>query len=133
MWDIKTLKKEFNLNQLYKEYNAKYFNGKLGDIVFDVYEVGDGDIFSYALENTRKKRNGEYEANIKFNSKCGWNNLNIRETLLHEMIHYYVFVKLGRCPLFEHGIFFKLVQLKLLIYHGIYVPNRGGHKIKKED
>lgn len=133
MWDIKTLKKEFNLNQLYKEYNAKYFNGELGDVVFDTYTVGEDDIFSYAIENTRKKRNGRCEASIKFNSRCGWNDVNIRETLLHEMIHYYVFVKLGRNPLFEHGIFFKLTQLKLLLFYGLYVPNRGGHKIKKED
>lgn len=132
MWDIKTLKKEFNLNQLYKEYNAKYFNGKLGDVVFDTYTVGKDEIFSYAYENAKKKRNCGYMANIKFNSECRWNNENIRETLLHEMIHYYVFIRLGRCPLFEHGFLYRLVQLRILVCHGIYVPIYG-HKIEKED
>ena len=40
---IKTLKKSFNLNKLYKEYNSKYFKGKLGDVVFDVYTQGKND------------------------------------------------------------------------------------------
>ena len=133
MWDIKALKKEFNLNQLYKEYNAKYFNGELGDIVFDVYEVGDGDIFSYAYENARKKRTGKYEANIKFNAKCVWNDENIRETLLHEMIHYHIFIKIGRCPLFAHGVLFKLEQLRLWFRYGLHVPTYGRCKMKKVD
>lgn len=130
MWDIKTLKKTFGLTKLYKEYNAKYFKGKLGDVAFDVYVVGKGEIFSYAFENTRIKRNGGYAANIKFNALCEWNDENIRETLLHEMIHYYHFVLFGMSPLFGHGIPFIITQLRLLFCYGIYVPRRGGgHKI----
>lgn len=123
------LKKTFNLNKLYKEYNSRYFKGKLGDVVFDVYVVGKGEIFSYALENTRKKRTGGYVGNIKFNALCDWNDENIRETLLHEMIHYYHFVLFGRSLIFGHGVSFTLTQLRLLFCYGLYVPRRG-HKIK---
>ena len=133
MWDIKTLKKTFNLNKLFKEYNAKYFKGKLGDVVFDVYVVGEGEIFSYALENTRKKRNGGYSANIKFNAMCEWNDKSIRETLLHEMIHYYQFVLFGRSPIFGHGISFTVTQLRLLLCYGVYVPRYGDKSILKKE
>lgn len=133
MWDIKTLKKQFNLNKLYKEYNTKYFKGKLGDVVFDVYVPGNNDIFSYALENTRKKRNGKYEAYIRFNAKCDWNEKDICESLLHEMIHYYHFVLFGRSLIFQHGIPFKITQLRLWLFHGLHVPTFGNCKIKKEN
>ena len=134
MWDIKTLKKTFNLNKLYKEYNSKYFKGKLGDVVFDVYVQGKNDIPSIAYENAHNKRNGGYSANINFNAECNWNKENICKILLHEMIHYYHYVLLGRGTILEHGILFRLTQLRLLIYHGIYVPIYGGRlvKIKKE-
>ena len=134
MWDIKTLKKTFNLNKLYKEYNSKYFKGKLGDVVFDVYVQGKNDIPSIAYENARNKRNGGYSANINFNAECNWNKENICKILLHEMIHYYHYVLLGRGTILEHGILFRFTQLRLLIYHGIYVPIYGGRlvKIKKE-
>ena len=132
MWDIKTLKKTFNLNKLYKEYNARYFKGKLGDVIFDVYILGKDEIQSYAFENAHKKRNGGYAANIKFNARCDWNEQNIRETLLHEMIHYYHFVLFGRGLIFGHGIPFIISQLRLLLCHGIFVPRRWrwwGHKV----
>lgn len=134
MWDIKTLKREFNLNKLYKEYNTKYFKGKLGDVVFDVYTQKKDEILSYACENAHKKRNGGYSANIKFNVLCEWNNENISKVLLHEMIHYYHYVLLGRGTILEHGILFRFTQLRLLICYGIYVPIYGGRlvKIKKE-
>lgn len=134
MWDIKTLKKTFNLNKLYKEYNSKYFKGKLGDVMFDVYVQGKNDIPSIAYENAHNKRNGGYSANINFNAECNWNKENICKILLHEMIHYYHYVLLGRGTILEHGILFRLTQLRLLIYHGIYVPIYGGKmvKIKKE-
>jgi hypothetical protein len=134
MWDIKTLKKTFNLNKLYKEYNSKYFKGKLGDVVFDVYVQGKNDIPSIAYENTYIKRNGGYLANINFNAECNWNEENICKFLLHEMIHYYHYVLLGKGTILEHGILFRLTQLRLLICHGIYVPIYGGRlvKIKKE-
>jgi len=134
MWDIKTLKKTFNLNKLYKEYNSKYFKGKLGDVVFDVYVQGKNDIPSIAYENAHNKRNGGYSANINFNAECNWNKENIYKILLHEMIHYYHYTMLGRGTILEHGILFRLTQLRLLICHGIYVPIYGGRlvKIKKE-
>lgn len=134
MWDIKTLKKSFNLNKLYKEYNTKYFKGKLGDVVFDVYIQEKNEILSYAYENAHKKRNGGYSANIKFNTLCEWNNENIKKVLLHEMIHYYLYTKFGNSLIIEHGIPYIIVQLKILIRYGIYVPLSFGRliKIKKE-
>lgn len=130
MWDIKTLKREFKLNKLYKEYNIKYFKGKLDDVVFNVYTQEKNDIPSIAYENAHKKRNGDYSANISFNAECNWNGENICKTLLHEMIHYYHYVLLGRGTILEHGILFRLTQLRLLICHGIYVPIYGGKKVK---
>ena len=134
MWDIKTLKKTFNLNKLYKEYNTKYFKGKLGDVVFDAYIQGKDEILSYACENAHKKRNGGYSTNIKFNALCEWNNENISKVLLHEMIHYYLYTKFGNSLIIEHGILYIIIQLKILICYGIYVPLSFGHliKIKKE-
>jgi hypothetical protein len=132
MWDIKTLKKTFNLNKLYKEYNARFFKDKLGEVVFDVYVQGKDEIPTYAFENARKKRTGGYTGNIKFNALCEWDEHSIRKILLHEMVHYYHFVLFKTYLFFPHGIPFMLTQLRLLLFHGVYVPNFGGPKIKME-
>lgn len=130
MWTKEKLLTTFSIRKLYKEYNTKYFKGKLGDCNFDVYTQGKNDFFSYAYSNAHKKRNGGYTANINFNAICEWDEKSIRDTLLHEMIHYYHFILFGRVLIFPHGIPFIISQLRFLFRYGIYVPMRDECKVK---
>ena len=113
MWDIKTLKKTFHLTSLYQELNKKYFGGILGDVKFEVDSHFCVFASSVATIFTYKKPGGENMAIIKFNTSFDWNEQNMRQILLHEMIHYYIFVKFGRRLLFSHGLPFIWIMMKI--------------------
>lgn len=121
MWDTKTLKKTFNLNKLYQELNQKYFDGVLGECVF--YVVPDPCSFMPAAATIlpHKKRTGGYTADIKFNSRIDWNSKDVRRVLLHEMIHYYTYVKTGRCLAFPHGLRFIIKMIKINIMYNEHI------------
>lgn len=113
MWDTKTLKNTFNLNKLYRELNQKYFDGLLGECVFDAVPDPRSAIPAVATILPHKKRTGGYIANIDFNSRIDWNERDIRRVLLHEMIHYYTYIKTGRCLTFPHGLRFIIKMVKI--------------------
>lgn len=126
MWTKQELLKTFSIRKLYKEYNTKFFKGKLGDCNFDVYIQGKDEPPTCAFENAHKKRGGGYVANINFNAKIDWNQENISNTLIHEMIHYYHYTIFERSLLFPHGIPFIISQIRIFLCSGIYVLRRGG-------
>ena len=65
-----------------------------------------------------KKWTGGNTATIYFNSRIDWNETTIRRVLIHELIHYYLFVVTGRRFFFSHGLSFVWVMLKInILYH----------------
>ena len=121
MLKTKELKKEFKLNTLYKELNNKYFQNKLGECKFEVSPDPCDYIPAVAAIKYRDKRNGEKAATIIFNSRVDWDKEAIRNVLLHELIHFHVFRKLGFCPCFQHGLLFIVKMLTLNILHHEHV------------
>ena len=96
MWNTTTLKKTFKLTKLYRELNGKYYKNLLGDCKFEAV-LNPGDYKSAAAAIIyHKKRTGGNTATVYFNSRIDWNEETIRRVLIHEMIHYYLFVVTGR-------------------------------------
>ena len=118
MWNTTTLKKTFKLTKLYRELNGKYYNDLLGDCKFEVVlNPGDNPSAAAAIIY-HKKWTGGNTATVYFNSRIDWNETTIRRVLIHELIHYYLFVVTGRRFFFSHGFSFIWVMLKInLLYH----------------
>lgn len=121
MWDIKTLKKEFKLNKLYQELNKKYFNNILGECTFKTAPDPNAIVPSVATIYTYIKRTGGITATIKFNSRIDWNEEDIRRVLLHEMIHYYIFIKFKRHLIFSHGLPFIWKMFKINVCYNEHI------------
>lgn len=121
MWDIKTLKKEFKLNKLYQELNEKYFKGVLGEVKFESVPDPCTFIPAVAAIYKYKKRTGKKTATIKFNSRVDWNEQDIRRVLLHEMIHYYIFIKFRWSVMFPHGLPFIWEMLRINICYNEHI------------
>lgn len=121
MWTTTTLKKTFGLTKLYRELNGKYFGNSLGDCSIEAVPDPSSYIPAAAVITPRRKRTGGYTANIRFNSRIDWNEKNIRRILLHEMIHYYVYVKTGRGSFFPHGLRFIITMLRINLLHGEHI------------
>ena len=118
MWNTTTLKKTFKLTKLYRELNGKYYGDLLGDCKFEVVlNPGDNPSAAAAIIY-HKKWTGGNTATVYFNSRIDWNETTIRRVLIHELIHYYLFVVTGRRFFFSHGFSFIWVMLKInLLYH----------------
>lgn len=118
MWNTHDLKTTFKLTKLFRELNGKYFSNMLGDCTFEAVPY---PFHTAACIRSRRKWTGGYTANIKFNSNIHWNAENIRQVLLHEMIHYYINVRLNRNAFFSHGIRFLLVMLRINLCHNEHI------------
>lgn len=121
MWNIKKIKKSFDIVSLYNEFNTKYFGNKLGECKFEDSADPCDYIPAVAAIEYRNKRNGTKGATIRFNSRIDWDEYSIRQVLLHELIHFYVFTRLGFCPCFQHGLFFIINMLRINIMHNEHV------------
>ena len=117
MWTTTTLKKTFKLSRLYRELNEGYFGGVLGDCSFEAVPDPCSFIPAVAAVSPHKKWTGGYAATIRFNSRIDWDEKDIRRVLLHEMIHYYIYVRTGRRLAFPHGLRFVVTMLKINIQH----------------
>lgn len=78
------------LEEKFNEYNKKYFNGSLTKPKFSTYvsETSMG-IFNVSERNNKTKLTILIARNINFNEE------ELRDTLLHEMIHLYVYQNFG--------------------------------------
>ena len=79
--------KEF-CEKAFDKFNQKYFEGKLAKVPFELKPLSglDGQ-FGFTVNYRDKK----FEPNvIRINTKDGWTLSTFRNTLVHEMLHYYV-------------------------------------------
>lgn len=94
---IKLLKEKF------KEYNKSYFENKLKMCNFSLYS----SIHEYARFSPQI---GQTKARIWINKKINWGEELLKNTLMHEMVHYYVYSVIGiKNFLFPHGLKFRKV------------------------
>lgn len=80
--DIEFCEKAFD------KFNQKYFDGKLEKLPFELKSMGDIDgQFGFAVNYRDKKFEPRV---IRINTKDNWTLSTFRNTLVHEMLHYYV-------------------------------------------
>lgn len=94
------------LKKLHKTYNKLYFEGKLHRADFGyLYDFNDKD--TYGVYIGRRSRKDKTPL-IKINHDNKWTEESLRFTLIHEMIHQYIYECMGGC-LIPHGRKFKKV------------------------
>lgn len=73
----------------FDKFNQKYFEGKLAKIPFEIKSIGGGIEGQFVCSvNFRDKKFDPIC--IKINKKDDWTLSTFRNTLVHEMLHYYV-------------------------------------------
>ena len=87
------------IKELYKEYNALYFNGVLS--LCDCHYIKLDALGRYTNQNGKGK--------IWITNDVDWTEETLREVLVHEMIHHYVKTIEGKNEylFFRHGFRFR--------------------------
>ena len=75
------------LKRLYKEYNEKYFYGKLGKCDFSFFPKNLSILGKY---NSKNDKNGVSKDKIWIGTSVIWTEEHLQRILIHEMIHMYV-------------------------------------------
>ncbi len=98
------------LEEKFKEYNSLYFNNKLTKPKF--FFFNDKRNYGRILLGSR---NGKIPTEIWISKILNVNEEILKDTLLHEMIHQYVYERLYglKYQLITHGIKFRYVCWKL--------------------
>lgn len=125
------------LNRLYEECNQLYFNGKLPYCRCTYTNMESyGDYMNY------KSKNGIQTTLIRISNKVEWNDISLRQILVHEMIHHYVYTIDGFkggwdgfClrGVFKHGTRFQRVAKRIKKETGFKVPIWMPTNWKKKD
>lgn len=108
-----TLKKE-DLKRRFDEYNEKYFDGVLPPCKLFVTKSKYG--CPAWISKYKKVNNKIYIANDVY-----WTDENLKLSLIHEMVHHYVWEIMNLNPFFTHGRAFRKVCRMLRKKHGIRV------------
>ena len=108
-----TLKKE-DLERRFNEYNEKYFDGVLPPCKLFVTKSKNG--CPAWIAKYKKVNNKIYIANDVY-----WTDENLKLSLIHEMVHHYVWEILNLNPFCQHGRTFRKVCRMLRKKHGIRV------------
>ena len=98
------------LEEKFKEYNSLYFNNKLTKPKF--FFLNDKRNYGRILLGSR---NGKMPTEIWISKMLNVNEEILKDTLIHEMIHQYVYERLYglKYQLITHGIKFRYVCWKL--------------------
>ena len=109
------------LKEKFKEYNRLYFGGKLRAPGFSVirYQLIAGR-FSY-----RRNQKGEIrDRQISISSEFMWDEDTFRDVMVHEMIHYDLFLQGYRNIWFPHGRAFRKMMRRLNREYGLHIRIR---------
>lgn len=110
---------ELTIKELYKEYNHLYFDDLLPKTL-SVYTGNKHAIASVVCVKDKKTK--KIKVAMQFSDKYEWQKPMLRDIILHEMIHVYVFVKVGHLPYFrKHGIKFKKKMKELNKKYGFNI------------
>ena len=112
-----------NLRRLYIVYNEKYFDGGLIMPRISTY-TGVNSMGTFSVRQW--KRRIQEEISIARNFKLTEEEL--RDLLLHEMIHQYVYEKYGKM---NHGRYFKNKMNELNRTYGLDIRKNSKHLFRK--
>lgn len=111
------------LRNLYIKYNEKYFDGLLLMPKISTYTgVNSMGTFSVKTWKSRKQEEISIARNYKLTEE------ELRDLLLHEMIHQYVYEKYGKM---NHGRHFKKKMNKLNQTYGLDIRKNSKHLFRK--
>jgi hypothetical protein len=104
------------LEKKFIEYNNLYFNGRLGKCTLKT---------TYCKDRYGQCLIGKTNS-IKITNQVNWTDESLRDCLLHEMIHLYIFSILGinRDGFFNHGRHFRREVRRIKRNFGIHVSIR---------
>ena len=108
-----TPKKE-DIERRFDEYNEKYFDGVLQKCKISVTK-SKYNAYAFICKYSSKV-NKIYIANDVY-----WTDENLKLTLIHEMVHHYVWEIMNLNPFFVHGTSFRKVCRMLRKKHGLRV------------
>ena len=107
------------IRNLYKKYNHLYFDDLLPNTLSVVLN-NEHAIASVVCAKERKTK--KIKVALWLSDKYEWSSLTLRDVILHEMIHVYVYVKIGHLPYFrQHGINFKRKMKSLNKQYGFNI------------
>lgn len=117
-----TITKEL-IRELFDEYNQKYFGGVLGNCEFSFIYKTDGGLGRYQgwVDRRGKERNRIWIGTIAV-----WNEILLRDVLVHEMAHMYVRRIDGRRHdgLLGHGRYFRRQVRRIKREFGFDIDDR---------
>lgn len=109
------------LKEKFKEYNRLYFDGKLRAPGFSVIRYRQiAGRFSY-----RRNRKGEIcDRQISLSSEFKWDEDSFRDVMVHEMIHYELFLQGDHSIWFTHAHAFRKRMRQLNRAYGLHIRIR---------
>ena len=111
------------IEELYVEYNKNYFDSCLVLPKIATY-IGENSMGIFSVKTWKYKREEKISIARNFNLE----KEEIRDLLLHEMIHQYVYEKYGKM---SHGIYFVRKMNELNKTYGFDIRKNSKHLFKK--
>lgn len=107
------------LERRFEEYNKQYFDGKLGPCEMKTTRRTD----LYGEFKPREKKNGTTKYEIYITTQAMWDDISIKDCILHEMAHFYVYSCLGvkKEGVFNHGKNFRRTVKQLRKKYGVQI------------
>lgn len=110
------------LSKLYNDYNAKYFDNKLGKCHFSLFSKNTAYLGWYCAKTTKI---GKPNDRIWIGTGVYWNPEILERVLVHEMVHMYVY-RIEGCKydgLLGHGRRFRSQCRRIKNQYGVDVLN----------
>jgi hypothetical protein len=105
------------MQEKFAYYNEKYFYNKIKTPKFEIKNLGNNwGYFSSSIRVNLLTRNvtNIYNNGILYlTNKYSRLEKDIENTLIHEMIHAYIWTVIKKYPLFHHGKYFKKIAARI--------------------
>ena len=121
------------IKERFDEYNKLYFGGKLGKCKF--YLLPRNTKGCGRFVSRKDSKSNEFGC-IWIANSVDWKEEELREVIVHEMIHMYI-IMVQKIPwpfngVFGHGLFFRLQCFRMYIKYGIKVTRFPYYKYRKK-
>ena len=123
LWTVESLNSQFGLKKKYREFNKRYFDGKLQGCNFktELPQKGEKPLPHVARVFSRTRWHGGWVATMCFTADMTWNEETFDKVLIHEMVHYYLHVTGKASKWFPHGRTFRQECRRLKRCYGLDV------------
>lgn len=109
------------IEQKFKEFNLQMFAGKLPSIPVELSDVKS--FLGVCVSKSRTLPNGEiehYDFRLRFNTRIDLPEQEVEDTIIHEMIHYYIGIN-NLKDTSSHGSIFKHLMNSINEKHGRHI------------